>query len=655
MSPKLTPQERLRLIKRVVDGGEKVAKVCREAGISRVLFYRWLARCQKDGGQQKLASLKPHKKGELVKPVVKNQELTPQQRLQMIERVKAGSPVTKVCQDFGVSRTIFYRWLKRYEAAVEDQRLEALWDKKPKVERYWRQTPQNYEQAVLSLIIEHPELSTHKLVEFLPQIGGRPILSNHGVQNVLRRYNLGTYEKRLAYSKALHHPKIIDRYIHVFQNALATLYTFPAPTRKLLVQLTTSFLLGIFTFVILFGVGDYLSAFAAASFGSKIGFAFATFSLLVGLIFFIYSLKYYFTLTLVLGFSRHINEKGVPEEDIKQGWGNGGSLWQKVFGGNENDYKNVNNQGSVGLGGLQANLDHVKLNRWPFVSIHLPMYNEKRVIDRLLTAATSMDYENYEVIVADDSNDETVQLLEKWKGHPRIKISHRDSREGFKGGALKKSLEITDPRTEFILIFDADFLPYPDTIVQFLKYFQATAGTLDFSHPSVILSEAKNLKSKGDPSVASLPQDDKRVGSNIAAIQGYQWHVLNKSENWITRGVRSEYAGSYIIERSGAEIVGALKQIAGSVYMIRKDVLDKYDWGNSITEDFELTLRLYRDGWKVVYTPYIQAPSECVSTLKRLIRQRMRWAEGHSYNVKKMFWQLIRSTHLTPVEKLEVV
>ncbi|KKQ94580.1 MAG: Glycosyl transferase family 2, partial [Candidatus Levybacteria bacterium GW2011_GWA1_39_11] len=64
-------------------------------------------------------------------------------------------------------------------------------------------------------------------------------------------------------------------------------------------------------------------------------------------------------------------------------------------------------------------------------------------------------------------------------------------------------------------------------------------------------------------------------------------------------------------------------------------------WGNSITEDFQLTLKLYEKGYKVVYTPYVQAPAEAVSTIKRLIRQRMRWAEGHSYNVKRMFGRLI--------------
>jgi len=95
--------------------------------------------------------------------------------------------------------------------------------------------------------------------------------------------------------------------------------------------------------------------------------------------------------------------------------------------------------------------------------------------------------------------------------------------------------------------------------------------------------------------------------------------------------------------------------ISGSVYMIRRAPLEEVGWRTSITEDFELTLRLYEKGYKVVYTPYIQAPAECVSTLKRLIRQRMRWAEGHSFNVKHMFPKLISSDKLSFAEKFEMM
>src|SRR5207247_5958675 len=142
-------------------------------------------------------------------------------------------------------------------------------------------------------------------------------------------------------------------------------------------------------------------------------------------------------------------------------------------------------------------------------------------------------------------------------------------------------------------------------------------------------------------------------GDRLAVVQGYQWHMLNASENWITKGVRAEFAGSYVLERAGQELFGAMKMISGSVYMIRADVLRKLGWSTSITEDWELTIRLYLAGYKVLYTPYIQAPAECVSKVNRLIKQRMRWAEGHTYNVKKYFWQILRSPNLTWQEKLE--
>ena len=98
-----------------------------------------------------------------------------------------------------------------------------------------------------------------------------------------------------------------------------------------------------------------------------------------------------------------------------------------------------------------------------------------------------------------------------------------------------------------------------------------------------------------------------------------------------------------------------MKMISGSVFMIRADVLRQHKWGTSITEDWELTLRLYLDGYKVLYTPFIQAPAECVSDFKQLTRQRMRWAEGHTFNVKRFFLPVLRSPNLSRREKLEFI
>jgi hypothetical protein len=100
-----------------------------------------------------------------------------------------------------------------------------------------------------------------------------------------------------------------------------------------------------------------------------------------------------------------------------------------------------------------------------------------------------------------------------------------------------------------------------------------------------------------------------------------------------------------------------MKMISGSVYMIRADVLRQKDigWGTSITEDWELTIKLYLAGYKVLYTPFIQAPAECVNNFKQLVKQRMRWAEGHTFLVKKYFSQVMASPELSLREKLEFI
>jgi len=309
-------------------------------------------------------------------------------------------------------------------------------------------------------------------------------------------------------------------------------------------------------------------------------------------------------------------------------------------------------------------------NHQPFISIHLAFYNEKNVADRILTACTSLDYANYEVIVVDDSKDETVDILKKWQDNPRVKIIHREARKGWKGGALNEALKRMDPRAEYVLVFDADFIPPTDIIQQFLPYFGGGVnlnGNNRNNHNNNGSGGRNNNHANNHPL-----NNHKTVNKNdyqriiqklelwyekreLAVVQGYQWHYLNAGENWLTKGIRAEYSSSYVIERTYQELTDAMKMISGSVFMIKADVLKKHGWSTSMTEDWELTVRLYLDGYKVAYTPYIQAPCECPSTIPQLVKQRMRWAEGHTYNAKKYFSEVIRSPKLSLREKLEYV
>ena len=352
-------------------------------------------------------------------------------------------------------------------------------------------------------------------------------------------------------------------------------------------------------------------------------------SLAFGIIFFLYAAKYYLSIVTVFWNNRRQNHRNNNKNHKN-------NLNYRNFKNNLNHRNNSNYR------------DFKDKDPQPFVSIHLPFYNEKNVADRILKACTSLDYKNYEVIVADDSTDETVEILKKWKDHPRVKIIHRKDRSGFKAGALNEALKHMDEKAEYVVVFDADFIPPKDVIHQFLWYF----------NPNNL---GNNNRNNNNNNRGDLSQDEKLIEDlkqwyrhrETAAVQGYQWHYLNRSENWLTRGVRFEYSGSYMIERVSQELFDSMRMIAGSVFMIKADVLKRFGWKPSLTEDWNLTLRLYREGYKVHFTPYISVPAECPSTFRRLVRQRMRWAEGHTFCVKKYFWKILRSAHLTLREKLE--
>jgi 1,2-diacylglycerol 3-beta-glucosyltransferase len=332
------------------------------------------------------------------------------------------------------------------------------------------------------------------------------------------------------------------------------------------------------------------------------GLALAFLGLVMGTIFFAFALRYYVaTVVVLLSTSPNLR----VESRASNGKGNGPSPI---------DHRERNGNG---------NGDGLSLAEQPFISVHIAVYNEKRVIERLLECCAAFEYPNYEVVIVDDSNDESVQILDRWRDRPGFKVLHRPSRDGYKGGALREALKLTDPRARFVTVFDADAMPFPDTLQRLLPHFYRVVG--------------------GRPVLRA------RVG----AVQSYQWHVLNKSESWLTTAVRAEYAGSYMVERVYQDDLGTMKMIAGTAYMIRADLLRQLGWGTSLTEDWELTLRLYRHGYRVVYTPYAEVPAECVGTFARLARQRMRWAEGHCHNVKLQFLPVLASPRISPGEKLE--
>jgi cellulose synthase/poly-beta-1,6-N-acetylglucosamine synthase-like glycosyltransferase len=75
----------------------------------------------------------------------------------------------------------------------------------------------------------------------------------------------------------------------------------------------------------------------------------------------------------------------------------------------------------------------------------------------------------------------------------------------------------------------------------------------------------------------------------------------------------------------------------------------------TVTEDTDLTLRVLLLGQRVRYDVTAIDYEEAVVTARRFWTQRYRWARGHQKCMRDYLWAMLRSRHLSAVEKSESV
>lgn len=255
----------------------------------------------------------------------------------------------------------------------------------------------------------------------------------------------------------------------------------------------------------------------------------------------------------------------------------------------------------------------------PKITTQIPIYNELNVAERVIRAVAAMQYprELHQIQVLDDSNDETVALVdsvceELSQAGFDVEVLRREKQEGFKAGALKEGMK--SATGEFIAIFDADFVPEEDFLWRSLSQFA--------NHPKRGLVQAR-------------------------------WGHLNRNENLLTKAVAIGIDGHFVIEQPARSWNKLFLNFNGTAGLWRRSAIEDAGGWNAVTltEDLELSYRAQLKGWEIFFHHDLVVPAEIPSSYTAFKSQQFRWAKGSIQTALLTLPRLFRAK-LPPVVKL---
>ncbi len=247
---------------------------------------------------------------------------------------------------------------------------------------------------------------------------------------------------------------------------------------------------------------------------------------------------------------------------------------------------------------------------FPFVTVQLPVYNEKNVIRRLINSVLMLDYpeDKLEIQILDDSTDETTAIIQELirdKANSGFEIKHirRGNRAGFKAGALQFGLE--QARGEFIAVFDADFVPPRDFLKELIVEFRY---------------------------------------SDVGVVQA-RWGHINDLDSTLTMSQAVSLDNHFINEQDLRNRAGFFVNFNGTCGIWRKSaIMDAGGWsGDTLAEDLDLSYRVQLKGWQIKYRGDVIVPGELPDNVDSFRLQQNRWAKGTFQVAMKLLGQVLKS------------
>jgi len=245
------------------------------------------------------------------------------------------------------------------------------------------------------------------------------------------------------------------------------------------------------------------------------------------------------------------------------------------------------------------------LKHHPFVSVIVPAYNEEKVILHTVHAILNMEYpkECFELIVINDnSSDRTGEILYELKeDYPSLRVINVTPEQGGgrgKAAALNRGLKISNG--EYIAVYDADNIPEKKALIYL---------------------------------VTALEEDP-----SLGCVCG-KFRCRNKDRNLLTRFINLETLGFQWLSQAGRWRLFKISTIPGTNFLIRKDLLNEIGGWNeeAITEDTELSIRIYQKGFKIKFFPLSVTWEQEPENWKVWFKQRTRWVKGNIYVIKRYF------------------
>jgi len=253
----------------------------------------------------------------------------------------------------------------------------------------------------------------------------------------------------------------------------------------------------------------------------------------------------------------------------------------------------------------------------PWVDIFISAKNEGRVIEGTVRRMFEIDYEKFYLWVVDDMSDDDMPAIlnDLRKEFPRLRVVTRTpgSCPG-KSAALNDALPLS--KGEVVAVFDADAYVAPDWLKKVLP---------------VLYPE------------------------HVGAVQ-VQKKIFERQTEWLPRFQDAEYALDTYFQ-VGRDLIGGAVELRGDGQLIKRAALiDVGGWNNkAITDDLDLSMRLLINNWDIRFCPEAPVWEEGVTTIKALMRQRRRWAEGSIRRYLDYIFPLNSPTRLSLVERLDTL